>query len=219
MLHSHKGHHRGGRNHRNAEDGANHCRNRHHGGGEPHHPQECRHARGDFWPGGERGPGARGERGMGHGGRMGRLFAHGDLHLVILHLIAEKPRHGYELIKAIEEMTQGAYSPSPGTIYPALTLLEEQGSLIAAASDGTKKCYAISEDGQAYLQTHQAAVNALLNRLRQTQTDGPSPRIVRAVENLKLALRLRLSQGPLDDAQTQALVETLDRVAGEIERI
>ena len=70
----------------------------------------------------------------GHGGRsgLGRFFAHGDLRLVILHLIAEKPRHGYEIIKAIEEQVGGAYSPSPGVIYPTLTLLEEIGYQLVA---------------------------------------------------------------------------------------
>ena len=78
-----------------------------------------------------------GGHGHGHGhGRHGlrRFFAHGDLRLVVLHLIGEKPRHGYELIKAIEESVSGAYSPSPGTIYPTLTMLEDQGYV--RVSDG-----------------------------------------------------------------------------------
>src|SRR5215470_19747201 len=72
-------------------------------------------------------------------GGLGRFFAHGDLRLVILSLIAEKPRHGYEIIKAIEDQVGGAYSPSPGVIYPTLTLLEELGYVTVQASDGAKK--------------------------------------------------------------------------------
>src|ERR687883_295107 len=76
------------------------------------------------------------------GGRfgLGRFFAHGDLRLVILHLIAEKPRHGYEIIKAIEERVAGAYSPSPGVIYPGLTLLEELG-YVTVSTEGGKKLH------------------------------------------------------------------------------
>lgn len=152
---------------------------------------------------------------------MGRLFAHGDLHLVILHLVAEHPRHGYELIKAIEEMTGGSYTPSPGTVYPALTMLDEQGYLAVEASDGNKKLYSVTEDGKAYLQANQTTVTAMLARVGQAgekRCEAPSPRIIRAVENLKLALHLRLSQAPLSEDQTQALVGILDRAAGEIER-
>jgi len=82
------------------------------------------------------------------GGRsgLGRFFAHGDLRLVSLHLIAEKPRHGYEIIKAIEEHVGGAYSPSPGVIYPTLTLLEELGYVTVTAGDGVKKLHTITSD-------------------------------------------------------------------------
>src|SRR5580700_5094131 len=72
---------------------------------------------------------------QGRGGGLGRFFAHGDLRLVILRLTAEKPRHGYELIKAIEEQVAGAYSPSPGVIYPTLTLLEELGYVTVSTGD------------------------------------------------------------------------------------
>ena len=174
-----------------------------------------RHVRGDFLPRGEHG------HGLGRGGRLGRLFAHGDLNFVILHLIAEKPRHGYEIIKAIEEKVGGAYSPSPGTIYPALTMLEEQGYVTVEPSDGSKKLYAITGEGKAYLDLNHAAVNALLTRMDQAnamQGGDPAPQIIRAVENLKLALRLRLTRGALTEDQIRVVTEALDRAAGEIER-
>jgi DNA-binding PadR family transcriptional regulator len=156
-----------------------------------------------------------------HGGRLGRFFAHGDLHFVILHLIAERPRHGYEIIKAIEEMVGGAYSPSPGTVYPALTMLEEQGHIAVETSEGSKKLFAVTESGLAYLEVNRPAVELLLARMGragETHGNGPAPQIIRATENLKLALRLRMSRGPLSEDQIRAIAETLDRAAGEIER-
>ncbi|HXP95402.1 MAG TPA: PadR family transcriptional regulator [Telmatospirillum sp.] len=188
-----------------------------------HRHQNCnhdrRHVRGDFWPGGEHPHGF--GRGGRRGGRLGRLFAHGDLHFIILHLIAEKPRHGYEIIKAIEEKVAGAYSPSPGTIYPALTMLEEQGYVTVEPGEGSKKLYAITDEGKAYLDINHAAVEALLMHMEQAnamQGGDPAPQIIRAVENLKLALRLRLTRGTLSEDQIRAVTEALDRAAGEIER-
>lgn len=173
-----------------------------------------RFARGDFHPGFQHGP-------RGHGGRMGRFFAHGDLHFVVLHLIAEKPRHGYEIIKAIEEMVGGAYSPSPGTVYPTLTMLEEQGYASIQSSEGGKKLYAITPEGKAYLDTNAGAVSALLARMRQASEDGERnglPQIIRAVENLKMALRLKGAAGRLSDEQVRQIVETLDEATRKIEQ-
>lgn len=155
------------------------------------------------------------------GGRLGRLFAHGDLHLLVLFLIAEKPRHGYEVIKSIEAQVNGAYSPSPGTIYPALTLLEEQGYVRSETSAGNKKLYAITPEGEAYLAAHKSGVDEMLNRMarvRMLQGDGPPPPVVRAIENLKLALRLRMERGPLSEDAARAIAAALDAAAIAIER-
>ncbi len=159
----------------------------------------------------------------GRGGRsgLGRFFAHGDLRLVILHLIAEKPRHGYEIIKAIEEHVGGAYSPSPGVIYPTLTLLEELGHVTVAAGDGAKKLHAITPEGQAYLESYRPAVDALLARMAEASRahgGGPAPQILRAMENLKLALRMRLSAGPLSQEQVNAVAAAIDAAAIGVER-
>lgn len=154
------------------------------------------------------------------GGRLGRLFAHGDLHLLVLFMIAEKPRHGYELIKSIEARMGGAYSPSPGTIYPALTLLEEQGYIHAEASEGNRRLFAITAPGTAYLAANQAQVDQMLARMsevRERRGDAPAP-VVRAMENLKFALRLRMERGPLSDAEAQAVAVALDTAAVTIER-
>jgi DNA-binding PadR family transcriptional regulator len=164
------------------------------------------------------------ERGA-HGGRErhggGRVFDQGDLRWVILKLISEKPSHGYELIKAIEERLGGAYSPSPGVIYPTLTLLEELGLVSVVQSEGAKKAYAITTEGEVALQENQAAVEAIFKRIADVAErlgGGPDPRIIRAMENLRLALRLKLERGKLGDAQVAAVTAALDLAAQTIER-
>lgn len=158
-----------------------------------------------------------------HGGREGsrsrRMFDHGDLRLVILQLLAEAPRHGYELIKALEEMTGGAYSPSPGVIYPTLTLLEEQG-LASAQADGSKKLYTLTEAGRAALEAERTTVDNLYRRMAETMADRSTyaPRFVRAMENLKTAIRLKLGQGGLDEKTIDAITEAIDEAAKAVER-
>src|SRR5882672_2066003 len=160
---------------------------------------ERRHARDEFGFGGRH----MGGRHHGRGGwRGGRVFDHGDLRLVILQLIAEKPRYGYEIIKAIEDKVAGAYSPSPGVVYPTLTMLEELGFATVASSEGGKKLYAITPDGTANLAANKPLVDAIFERMAEAgeaHGGGRAPQILRAIENLKLALRLRLSRGPLSE--------------------
>jgi DNA-binding PadR family transcriptional regulator len=159
---------------------------------------------------------------QGRHGRMrgGRFFDRGDLRYVLLHLISEKPRHGYELITAIEEKFGGMYSPSPGVIYPTLTLLEELGYVRSETASGTKRLYTITDEGRAFLLANQPLVDSILARmaeLAQTYGGGPAPEIVRAMQNLKLALNIRLGRGPLTPEQVRAITTALDRVVGEIE--
>ena len=159
---------------------------------------------------------------QGRGGGLGRFFAHGDLRLVILHLIAEKPRHGYEIIKEIEEQVAGAYSPSPGVIYPTLTHLEELGYVTVSTGDGAKKLHEITAEGRAFLDANRRAVDALLARMVETNRahgGGTAPQILRAMENLSLALRLRLSRGPLSEEQINAVAAAIDAAATGVERI
>ena len=178
--------------------------------GHPHnheHPHEREHGRG--------------ERGPGRGGRRpGRVFDHGELRLVVLALIAEQPRHGYEIIREIENRTAGAYSPSPGVIYPTLTMLEEIGHATVEESGG-KKLYASTPDGAAYLAANKAALDAALGRMQSVNAvhgGGPAPEIIRAMENLKLALRLRMGRGPLTEDQLRAVATALDAAAVAVER-
>lgn len=161
--------------------------------------------------------------GGGRGSRAGlrRFFAHGDLRLVILHLVAEKPRHGYEIIKAIEEQVAGAYSPSPGVIYPSLTMLEELGYVtVSAAAEGGKKLHQITAQGRAFLEANRPVLDALLARMDEVRRGegGPDARIFRAMENLKRVLRLRLSCADLSDDQANAVADALDAAAASVER-
>jgi DNA-binding PadR family transcriptional regulator len=178
-----------------------------------HHHHGFRFARHGFGGGGREG------HGFERYARRGRVFEQGDLRLVLLKLIADQPRHGYELIKAVEEGVGGAYSPSPGVVYPTLTLLEEMG-YATAKEEGGKKLYSITPEGQAYLDSQAAAVSALFERIAEVATANRgrrSPQILRAMENLRTALRLKLSGGPLSEAQVQAVAAALDAAAKGVE--
>ncbi len=100
----------------------------------------------------------------GPGMRLAKMLASGDLQLIILALLSEKPRHGYEIIKQVEEHCSGMYSPSPGMVYPALTYLEEMG-YAASESEGAKKLYKITEAGSAHLKENRASVEETLDQL------------------------------------------------------
>jgi len=148
------------------------------------------------------------------------MFDHGELRLVVLHLIGEQGRHGYEIIKEIEDRTGGSYAPSPGVVYPTLTMLEELGHATVAESGG-KKQYAITDEGRAWLEVNGTAVNAALERMNSAgaaNRGAPAPEVVRAIENLKLALRLRHERGPLTDEQARTIAEALDAAALAVER-
>jgi DNA-binding PadR family transcriptional regulator len=180
-----------------------------------------RHSRGPFGFGGGRFGSRHHHHGGGRRGPHGRVFDHGDLRHVLLQLIAEKPSHGYELIKAIEEKFGGTYSPSPGVVYPTLTHLEELGYLRSESGGGTKKLYSITEEGAQFLAANKALVDAIFTRMAEASRSsggGPAPEIRRAMQNLEMALSIRLGRGPLDPAQVRTITEALDRVAGEIER-
>ena len=118
--------------------------------------------RSGFFGGG--GPFGGGFRGGGGGMRTARMLASGDLQLLILLLLSEKPRHGYEIIKAVEEHSSGVYTPSPGMVYPALTYLEEM-SYATASSEGTKKLFSITEEGSAYLTKNRGMADEIWSRL------------------------------------------------------
>lgn len=188
-------------------------RHHHHHRGRWGHGDE-HHGRHPFgFHGGHHGP-------RGRGGRMGRFFDHGDLRFVVLKLIAEKPSHGYELIKAIETAAGGAYTPSPGVVYPTLTLLEELGYIVASEAGGGKKLYTITPEGEAFLASNEAPVRSLFERMAEAAQASAafSPQILRARENVKTALRLKL-HGQLTPEQIAAVAKVLDDAAQAIEAI
>src|SRR6185312_10799550 len=109
-------------------------------------------------------------RGFGGGGgnmfRAGRMLADGDLRLITLSLIEKGPRHGYDLIKALEELSSGIYSPSPGVVYPTLTFLEEAG-YATSSSEGNKKIFAITDSGRAHLEENREIVDGVLEQIER----------------------------------------------------
>lgn len=194
-----------------------------------------RHGRGGIGPfgwGGGRGMGG----GMGGGDlvRAGRMLAQGDLRLLALALIAEQPRHGYEIIKLLEEKTGGWYAPSPGMVYPTLTYLEETG-YVTAQAEGSKKLYSITDEGRAYLAQNRDFVDSVLDRLtafgekvarwrrrseRAEREGGDSgPPVTRLVDaaigNLRDVAAERFKADPEAEAR---IVDVLARAAAELRR-
>ena len=160
------------------------------------------------------------------GGRRGRrsrrMFESGELRLVLLRLIADEPRHGYDLIRAIEELTGGEYAPSPGVVYPTLTLLQDMGHIEEAPGEGPRKAFQATEEGRAHLAEREDEVEALLDRLRDLAPRGHNmagPAIGRAVKNLMTALGHRLKREGFDEDLFLEIAAILDEAAQKIERV
>jgi DNA-binding PadR family transcriptional regulator len=183
--------------------------------------QHFRGGRGGFW-------GEMGEHWARHQGRHrfgrefgGRLFDHGDLRFVILSYIAEKPAHGYEIMKGIAEQLGGAYAPSAGVIYPTLSQLEDEGFATVVA-EGGKKLYTITDAGRKELEANKERIDTLLGRIRQMGEafgSGRAPQIMRAIHNFKLALKLRFGQGDLTPEQIGKIAAIIDAAARDVESI
>jgi DNA-binding PadR family transcriptional regulator len=116
-----------------------------------------------FWAG--FGPGGDRKAWGGRHRRRQQVFESGEVKYVILRLLAEKPRHGYEIMKALEERLGGWYTPSPGTVYPTLQLLEDQGYVRAVETEG-KKVYHITPEGEAFLHEHREFTDDIFDRVR-----------------------------------------------------
>jgi DNA-binding PadR family transcriptional regulator len=189
------------------------------------------HRRGRFggfgFGGGRRG-------GFGEGGedlmRARRMLAQGDLRLLALALIAEAPRHGYEIIKLLEEKTADWYSPSPGIVYPTLTYLEEAG-YVTASTEGSKKLYTITDEGRTYLQSNRELVDVVLARLsalgervnrwrrsergERGERNSLPPLVEAAFNHLRETVGKRLENDADDESR---LVEILARAATELQQ-
>lgn len=188
-------------------------------GGRGCHPGAKRHGIG--WGHHGRGFGGRG-RGERRPGGRGRMFDGGELRLVLLKLIADEPRHGYDLIRKIESLTGGAYAPSPGVVYPTLTMLADMGFIEDAPVEGARKQFTITDAGRTELAANKEQVDALIARLtsigeEQKKTNSHSVR--RAMGNLREVLVNRLSDGNVDDEVMHQVVALIDEAAQKIERL
>jgi DNA-binding PadR family transcriptional regulator len=153
-------------------------------------------------------------------GRFGRILEHGDLKFVVLALIAEQPRHGYDLIKALEEKSGGAYRPSAGVIYPTLNLLEDEGLIRPTEGEEGRKLYEITADGRAQLEGNHRIVEIVFGRLQEAaeSTSASRPRVARAMTNLGMALQERLSRRPITTEEIDRIIAMIDDTAAAIEK-
>jgi DNA-binding PadR family transcriptional regulator len=181
------------------------------------------HGRRGRRPSGDETPGeggfffGRGPFGRGGGGG-GRVFGPGDLRLVLLSLIDEKPRHGYELIKELEQKFGGGYTPSPGSVYPTLTLLEELGLVKSEATEGTKRLFEITAAGTRHLRDNEAALASALARMdmaaKAASGERPPNDLHHAMHTLKAALMFH--RGGWDDKETERVRRIIEEAAQEI---
>jgi DNA-binding PadR family transcriptional regulator len=152
--------------------------------------------------------------------RGGRMFEQGDLRYVVLRLLEEKPRHGYEIIKALEERFGGAYAPSPGTVYPTLQLLEDLGYARVMPGAEGKKVYEITDEGRAHLAENRETVDTIFDRIAKLVghfLDEPMAEVHSAFRNVGKATYGRATDAVHDDALLKQIVEILGRAAKEIE--
>ena len=173
-----------------------------------------------------RGWGGHGRHGFGAGGdgfggfsRRRGLYDSEELRLVLLSLIAEQPRHGYDLIREIEERTGGQYAPSPGVIYPTLTMLQDMGLIAEEGAAGTRKVYAATEDGKKHLAQNKDEVAALMARISELKNaqKGDHAPVRRAMRNLFAALSEKVA-GTHDEETIHKIAALLDDVTQKIER-
>jgi DNA-binding PadR family transcriptional regulator len=134
----------------------------------------------------------------------------------VLALLDEQPRHGYDIIRAIDQRTGGAYCPSPGVIYPTLALLEDVGHVRAETTDGARNRYQITPDGRAFLVENRAMVDALVSRMRNVGSVQASatPVIVAAMDGLKAALRS--GEKPWTVEEARAVAAAIESAAARI---
>ena len=167
------------------------------------------------------------EQGWGGGGhhRRGgrrRVFDAGELKLVLLKLIEDQARHGYDLIRAVEDLTHGTYAPSPGVVYPTLTMLQDMGLIEEAKGEGSRKAFQITAEGRAHLEEKAEEIAALFERLEDLGSDhrkaGGAP-IRRSVGNLLSALWHKVTSDGANEEMLHRVAEILDEAAQKIERL
>lgn len=154
--------------------------------------------------------------------RGGRMFEQGDLRYVVLRLLEEKPRHGYEIIKALEERFSGAYAPSPGVVYPTLQLLEDLGYARIVPGNEGRKVYEITDAGRAHLAENRETVDSIFDRIGKLMghfLDEPMSEVHGAFRRAAKATYSRASDSVGDAATLAQIVQVLDRAAAEIEAL
>jgi DNA-binding PadR family transcriptional regulator len=161
-------------------------------------------------------------RGRGGPFRGGRMFEQGDLKYVILQLLDEKPRHGYEIIKELEDRFGGTYSPSPGTVYPTLTMLEDLGYARGIQEEAGRKIYEITAEGKAYLAENRNTVDDIFERIAEFGSSffsGAMMEVNQAFKNVGRATYATAPRHMRDAERLRKIKEALERTAKEIEEI
>ena len=155
-------------------------------------------------------------RGGPFGGRGPRMFDPGALRLVVLGLIAEEPRHGYDIIKALEAKFQGAYSPSPGAIYPMLQMLEE-ADLVASQANGNKRLYSITEQGKAYLDEYADELARINAQIDEASVEAGGVSLGDEIRALRWTVFALVRRGRLDAAQAKKAADILKKARRDLE--
>lgn len=174
---------------------------------------------GEFGGGRQFGGGGRGHR------RKGRVFGSGELRLALLMLIGDESRHGYELIKAIGEMTGGNYEPSPGAVYPTLQLLADEGVITEAKAkkgDEAKKSFEVTKSGEEELSDREdevAKIVAKLTAMSGSDEQNRAPELFRAMGNLAGVLKNKYRSGGFEAKDVEEIVDIIDDAAKRIERL
>jgi DNA-binding PadR family transcriptional regulator len=150
------------------------------------------------------------------------MFEQGDLKYVILRLLAEKPRHGYEIIKELEDRFSGAYAPSAGTVYPTLTLLEDLGYATVVPEEGGKKVYSITPEGEKYLEENKGAVEDIFERISDIGSSFLSEAVMDVNKAFGRVARATYTSVPWQSGDKSVIAEikqVLEQAATEIEEI
>jgi DNA-binding PadR family transcriptional regulator len=150
--------------------------------------------------------------------RGGRMFDSGALRLVVLGLIAEEPRHGYDIIRGLKARFQGSYSPSPGSIYPILQMLADSG-LVTSSSHGPRRLFTITEAGKSWLASQRAELDAINAQLEEAAAPIGEKGIGEAIHGFRGALFAKMRRGALSPEQAGKLRDVLERARREIEEL
>lgn len=151
--------------------------------------------------------------------RREKMLDASDIRLLMLHFLAQSPAHGYELIKSVEELSKGEYSPSPGIIYPNLTLLEETDAISVVDAQASRKAYSLNKAGSKILAESSEQIASLIQRLSSMAVlvnNRNIPDVEKSIHNLRSALNLRLSQENISQASLDKVIAAMNEAAEKI---